>query len=159
MDLLYPDHIAALRKAKLISKNFKFKTLKEQIELNKSQQSNQTPQQPPPNPPQSTTGMRQKKKRDSSRIRWFCIGYSTIWGTPIHKRLEKLRKKHRLNFFRNRMSYSKFTNLGEKLNGDCQGKIMKGILDINEMDRPCNCDKRLKKVTFVGGVEIAGKQQ
>ena len=145
MDLLYPDHIAALRKAKLISKNFKFKTLKEQIELNKSQQSNQNPQQHPPNPPQSTIDMRQKKKRDSSRIRWFCIGYSTIWGTPIHKRLETLRKKHRLNFFRNRMSYSKFTNLGEKLNGDCQGKIMKGILDINEMDRPCNCDKRLKK--------------
>ena len=57
------------------------------------------------------------------------------------------------------MSYSKFTNLGEKLNGDCQGKIMKGILDINEMDRPCKCNKRLKKVTFVGGTGIAGKQK
>ena len=30
----------------------------------------------------------------------------------------------------------------------CQEKIMKGILDINEMDRPCNCDKRLKKGNF-----------
>ena len=46
------------------------------------------------------------------------------------------------------MSYSKFTNLGEKLNGDCQGKVMKGILVINEMDRPRNCDKRLKKGNF-----------
>ena len=61
MDLLYPDHIAALRKAKLISKNFKFKTLKEQIELNKSQQSNQPHQQTSPNPPQQLSTCARRK--------------------------------------------------------------------------------------------------
>ena len=45
MDTLYPNHIAALRKAKLISKDFKLKNLKEQIELNKSQTNNQPLQQ------------------------------------------------------------------------------------------------------------------
>ena len=60
METLYPNHIAALRKANLISKDFKFKNLKEQIELNKSQVSNQPLQQT--NQPQTNTERNQKKK-------------------------------------------------------------------------------------------------
>ena len=82
MGLLYPDHIAALRKAKLISKNFKFKTLKEQIELNKSQQSNQPPQQPSPNLPQSTIDMRQRKNEILQELDGFASDIAQFGGPP-----------------------------------------------------------------------------
>ena len=61
----------------------------------------------------------------------------------IISRLEELRKKHGLSFLRTRMSYHKFSNLGEKLNSDCTRKIMKDIDDKIQQDRPCNCDCRL----------------
>ena len=40
MDELYPGHIKALHTAQLIKPNFKFKTLKEQVEQLKSQETN-----------------------------------------------------------------------------------------------------------------------
>ena len=40
------------------------------------------------------------------------------------------------------MSYSRFSNLGQKLNGDLTGKVMDGIVDENFADRICNCNKQ-----------------
>jgi hypothetical protein len=56
-----------------------------------------------------------KKARDRERATYFCIGYSTIWGEPLHKELKRLRDKHGLTWLRIAMSYHKFSNLGEKL--------------------------------------------
>jgi hypothetical protein len=39
------------------------------------------------------------------------------------------------------MSYHKFLNLGEKFNSDLSGKVMKDKIDMEKMDRPCNCNK------------------
>ena len=56
------------------------------------------------------------------------------------------------------MSYSRFSNLGEKLNADVNNKVMKGIFDFKNRDRPCNCsvlysstDKNGKKTCLWGG--------
>ena len=38
------------------------------------------------------------------------------------------------------MSYSRFTNLGQKLNSDLTGKLMEGFYDENFVDRECNCN-------------------
>ena len=134
MDELYPHHITALRKAKLIKKDFKFLTLKEQFAL--IQNSKPKPKE---ELSEEEIAKQNKDKRDKSRTTWFCIGYSRIWGLPIHKRLERLRKKHGLTFLRNRMSYSRFTNLGEKLNADVNNKVMKGVFDFKNKDSKCNC--------------------
>ena len=140
MNVLNPGHIKALRTAQLISSNLKFKTLKEQVALLKSQESNNKIPEPTP---EIKAKADKKKKRDSSRVAYFCIGYSQIWGKPIHQRLEALRKKHGLSFLRTRMSYHKFLNLGKKLNSDCTRRVMKDIDDKIQQDRPFNCDCRL----------------
>ena len=150
MDQLYPGHIKALRTAQLIKPNFKFLTLKEQMALSKSQQSNNANQEPS----QEAISKQDKKKRDSSRTTYFCIGFSQIWEQPIHQRLEELRKKHAISFLRTPMSYHKFSNLGEKLNSDCTKKIMKDIDDKIQQDRPCNCNGQLlrgNKTCWFGG--------
>ena len=54
-----------------------------------------------------------------------------------------------MDFGKSHVLFNEFTNLGEKLNGDCQGEIMKGILDINEMNHPCNWDGNCRQVTVV----------
>ena len=95
MDQLYPGHIKALRIAQLIKPNFKFLTLKEQVANLKSQQSNNSNQEPS----QEATSKQEKKKRDSSITTFFCIGYSQIWGKPIHQRLEALRKNTEFPFY------------------------------------------------------------
>ena len=41
---------------------------------------------------------------------------------------------------RTEIAYSKHTSFGEKLNGDLNNKVMKGIMDSELADRPCNCN-------------------
>ena len=42
------------------------------------------------------------------------------------------------------MSYDKFTNLGQTLQGDLMGKLMDGITSIDFKPRKCNCHKSAK---------------
>ena len=75
----------------------------------------------------------------------FCIKYSKILGTPISKRLKRLRNKYNLTWLKISISYSRYTNLAKKFNSDLTNKVIKNIVDYNKMDRPCNCDKRYLK--------------
>ena len=75
-----------------------------------------------------------KKARDQERATYFCIGYSTIWGEPLHKELKRLCDEYGLTWLRIAMSYHKFSNLGEKFNSDLSEKIMKGVYDQEKMD-------------------------
>ena len=72
-----------------------------------------------------------KQERDKARNTWFCIGYSTIWQTPISKRLKRLRDKYKLSWLQNAMSFDKFTNLGETLNAVLSRKVMVDVYDYN----------------------------
>ena len=80
-----------------------------------------------------------KKIAFAININFFCIGYSDVWGTPISKRLKRLRDKHGLTWLRNSMSFHKFTNLGQKFNSDLTKKVMNGVYDETLQDRKCNC--------------------
>ena len=50
------------------------------------------------------------------------------------------------------MSYHKFTNLGQKLNSDLAGKVMKGVIDYDLMDKKCNCNVLFKMEGWRAGV-------
>jgi hypothetical protein len=59
----------------------------------------------------------------------------------LNKELKWLRVKHGLTWFRIAMSYHKFSNLGKKFNSDLTSKATKGVINMEKMDRPCNCNK------------------
>ena len=139
IDELYPGHVEALRRAKLISNTFEFPTLQQANE--KLTNNHHLPAETTP----ESTVRQAKKDRDKARTTWFCIRYSKIWGTPVSKRLRRLQEKHGLKWLRTEMFYHKFLNLEEKFNSDLTSKIMKDIKDYDFKDRPCNCDVRYLK--------------
>ena len=126
-----------MEKANLIPPSFEYPTLQEAI-LQIDQSTPELAEEPTP----ESIRAQAKKEHDKARTTWFCIGYSSVWGVPISKRLKRLRDKYNLSWLRNSMSYHKFSNLGEKFNGDLNKKVMKDVIDFNLRDRECNCDTR-----------------
>ena len=58
------------------------------------------------------------------------------------------------------MSYSRFPNLGEMLNGDLSNKIMKDVDNFGFQDMPCNCNTTtLTKMGPVSMTNGAGDPQ
>lgn len=142
LDMLYPIHYEALTTAHLIKPNYKAPTLQESY-TNLQQASNNTDNDDSSIGSTSSDDSLQrkhKKERDRRRSIYFVVGYSKIWGSPISSRIKRLALKYGLKGLRFKMAYKKFTNLGEKLNGDLNKKLMKGIVDLNKIDRPCNCN-------------------
>ena len=70
------------------------------------------------------------------------MGYIIIWvGGSLHKQLKHLCDKYGLAWLRISMSYSRYTNLSQKLNSDLAWKVMDGIKDVILKSVKCNCDK------------------
>ena len=82
------------------------------------------------------------KERDISvkknRNVYFCVSYSRYFSAEIH-RVYSLKKSFNLTWLRVRMSYHRFNNLEELLNGDLAAKIGRGIFSKDLIDRECNC--------------------
>ena len=79
---------------------------------------------------------------------YFCIGVSKFWKAkkqPIHTILKKLRNKYKLKWLRIAMSYHKFPNLREILQGDLVTKIMEGVGSKDFDNDDCNCNKATKR--------------
>ena len=70
---------------------------------------------------------------------YFCVAYSRFFSTSIHRVINGLKKMFNLSWLRVRMSYHRFNNLAELLNGDLATKIGRGIFSKDLMDRECNC--------------------
>ena len=85
-----------------------------------------------------------RKKGGGSRNASFCIGFSQLWQEKIHSVIKILQKAHGLKWLRVRMSYHRFPNLGEVLQGDMIGKLRKGIGSKYLLDRECNCSSTTK---------------
>ena len=87
--------------------------------------------------------MEKHKERDVSvkknRNVYFCVAYSRYFSTAIHRVIDRLKKSFNLTCLRVRMSYHRFNNLAELLNGDLAAKIGRGIFSKDLMDRECNC--------------------
>lgn len=68
----------------------------------------------------------------------------------IHLTIQALKKKYNHKRLGPSMSYHKFSNLREILEGDLTNKILNGIVSYNFEDFPCNCNT----VSKVGNICI-----
>ena len=145
LNKLYPFHAAALEEAGLPTPKI-YPTLLEALKEIEERKigANAEAQSADENEDDSQSAAA-KRKRDRERSTFFCVGFSNVWGEPIHKCLKRLRDKHGITWLRIAMSYHKFSNLGEKLHNDLSSKVMKGIIDREEQDLPCNCPKKCRK--------------
>ena len=84
-----------------------------------------------------------EKERDVSvkknRNVYFCVAYSHYFSTTIHRVIDSLKKSFNLTWLRVQMSYHRFNNLAELLNGDLAKKIGRVIFSKDLMDIECNC--------------------
>ena len=87
--------------------------------------------------------MEKNKERDVSvkknRNVYFCVAYSRNFSTAIHRVINRLKKSFNLTWIRVRVSYHRFINLAELLNGYLAAKIVRGIFSKDLIDRECNC--------------------
>ena len=87
--------------------------------------------------------LEKKKVQDVSvkknRNIYFCVAYSRYFSTEIHRVIDRLKKSFNLTWLRVRISYHRYNNLAELLNGDLAAKIGRGIFSKNLMDGECNC--------------------
>ena len=105
LDELYPKHIEALEKAGLPLPTV-YPTINEAVEKLKIDIAEKESEE--------AQSKKMKKARDNNRATYFCIGVSTgFWETPISVTIRELSKKHGLTWLRPKMSYHRFTNLGE----------------------------------------------
>ena len=84
-----------------------------------------------------------EKERDVSKKKnrnvYFCVAYSRYFSTSIHRVIGRLKNSFNLTWLRVQMSYHRFDNLAELINGDLAVKIGRGIFSKDLMDRKCNC--------------------
>ena len=62
-----------------------------------------------------------------------------LFLTSIHRVINGLKKNFNLSWIRVRISYHRFNNLSELLNGYLTAKIRRGIFSKDLLDRECNC--------------------
>ena len=87
-----------------------------------------------------------RKKRSGGRERstYSCIGFSKIWREKIYNIIKKLRDSNGIKWLRTRMSYHRFPNLGELLQGDLVIKIRRNLASKDFIDTECNCNTNTK---------------
>ena len=123
VEKVYPDHANALRKAGLAPPAFPimgdlWKTQDEKLEI-------ESKKEPDVN-------------KNKNRNVYFCVAYSRVFSTSIHRVINGLKKVLNISWLRVRMSYHRFNNLDELLNGDLAAKIWQGNFSKDLMDRKCN---------------------
>ena len=122
VDNIYPAHVNALRKADLAPLVFPtmrdlWRNQNEKVEIEKEQD----------------VSVKQNINF------YFCVAYSHYFSTSIHRVIDRLKKSFNLTWLILQMSYHRFNNLAELLNGDLAAKIRRGIFSRDLMDRECTC--------------------
>ena len=131
MNTLYPDHCRALAVAGLLPDEVP--TMNEVMRENDGKK-------PSSNPKKS------KSRPNAKRQTFFCVGMSHVWKgkNSLPVKLKELRNKHELKWLRLSMSYHRFPNLRETIQGDLTVKLNDNIISSDFRDRPCNCCSKLK---------------
>ena len=81
---------------------------------------------------------RKKRKKKWGRTTYFSIGFSRVWKFPIHNIIKKLRDDFGLIWLQVRMSYRKFPNFRELVNGDLSRKMNYDINSRFFRQKPCD---------------------
>ena len=130
MEELYPKHFQALRNAGLVNKkppSLKEHTLK--MEHDKEDQPSQA--------------IKRRRAKDRKRTIYFVVGHSPHWPRPIHKIIGDIRDKFpSLSWMRISISYRRFRNLRELLQGDLTTKLNERLYTKDLEDLPCKCKTR-----------------
>ena len=131
MDELYPVHFGALSDANLLDK-IQIPTLEQQ------QSSSMTTLT------EEESAFRKKRQtKDRKRMTFFKIGYNDFWKKPIHTIINEIKRKFpSLSWLQIRMSYHRFLNIRELLQGDLGTKLCKGIQSWDFATLQCNCRKK-----------------
>ena len=138
LDKIYPLHFEALNKADLL-KNVEIPSLAEKKKEMEDERKNPT-----------LNKVKKRRERDRKRAIYFKIGFSNFWIQPVHKIIKKHKNKFTsLNWLRVSMSYHRFTNFREHLQGDLTTKLNEGIDSEDFQTLQCNC--RNKKKCIYGG--------
>jgi hypothetical protein len=95
---------------------------------------------------------KEKKANERQRAVYFCVGFSKTWLTPIHQTIKALKARYDLPWLRFSMSYHRFTNLRETLQGDLSGKLTHGIESKDFMKEECNCNGKNKNGCKYDGI-------
>ena len=135
IDDIYPMHIEALREAKLLPSK-EFPDIPRMHELWKKNKRDE----------KKKINGEKKKKRDK-RCVYFVMGFSKFWSNmlePLHRTIDRILSTNNLKWLRTRVSYRKYSNLGELFNADLVTKLNKDLLSLDFMKRPCNCATRSK---------------
>lgn len=132
---IYPNHFKALEHAGLIEE--KVPTLREELAKK---------------PAETNYRKKSQNNRNRKRACYFCVGYSKAWTRPIHQTIKEVKDRYKLGWLRVSMSYHRFNNLRELLQGDMSGKINKGIVSLDFQTLECNCLKRKTRGCDYNGV-------
>ena len=91
-----------------------------------------------------------KKK---NRNVYFCVAYSRYLFTAIHRMNNRLKKLFNLIWWRVRMSYHRYNNLVDLLNGDLAAKIGRNIFfkDLMDRERKCSFPSKVSGKCFYEG--------
>lgn len=127
LDDIYPDHFAALYQADLVS-NVIPTLAKAQAEQETELISGEN------------AALKKKRERDRKRSIPFTVGQCTFWKVPIHVTIKKIKARFpSLSWLRISMSYRRFSNFGEMLQGDLSSKLNKRVISLDFESLPCNC--------------------
>ena len=130
LDELYPVHFRALSAANLLSTTIP--TLEEQQSSSLAIKNDEEWEK-----------LKKRKAKDRKRMTFFKIGYSDFWGKPIHKIINEIKRKFpQLSWLRISMSYHRFCNIRELLQGDLGSKLSKNLESLDFATLPCNCRKK-----------------
>ena len=70
---------------------------------------------------------------------YFCVGYTNAWPVPIHILIKEAKERFGLTWLRFGMSYHRFTNLRELLQGNLTTKLNKDVTSLDFQPLECNC--------------------
>lgn len=125
IDALYPEHATALRAAKLAPPHFPTVGA-----VRAATQAATAARK---------TRRKNKSKRDDRTV-YICVGESKYWIKPIHVIVKNLLRQYNLPWLIYRMSYHRFPNLSEHLQGILTAKLMKPVSSATDPDfKECNC--------------------
>ena len=75
----------------------------------------------------SNDAKREKRSGGRERTTYFCIGFSTPWQENIYNIIKKLCDFNGIKWVRTQMSYHRFLNLGELLQGVLVSKTRRNL--------------------------------
>ncbi|KAL3903836.1 MAG: hypothetical protein SGARI_005202, partial [Bacillariaceae sp.] len=88
--------------------------------------------------------LKKRREKDRKRAIWFKIAFCESWKQPIHKMIQKVKKRFPLlSWIRVSVSYTRFTNLRECFQGDLNSQLLDSVRSLDFETLDCNCKNKV----------------